>query len=195
MAEDISGVVVDGFLSDLMLEYRNMNYTADRICRVVRGMKLEGKYRKRGFESFLEEDDGPRGPLEASSRIDQSAEMEPYKMEEYSLNTPCPMQTEYRAEMGISLQEEATLDVTDRLLLKRDRRTAAIVDGTVADNYGGSANAANKYNTAAGDPAGEVLVALGHCSQTVWRKRQCCAYVGKRVGAVPQAYCCAWVVQ
>ena len=156
MSQGISGIQVDVHLRSIVIDYANMDNVAERgLFRPVYTEAYSGKYRKIDPTRYLQETAGPLAPDQPAERIDQASRQDSYLLQKYGLYTFVPTQLEDRSIGAYNLREEASMDLTARLMMIKElaARDLAQTDSS----YGSTVTPSAKWDAATGDPVEDIL--------------------------------------
>jgi hypothetical protein len=126
----LSEVHVDAAMTEFSLAYHNGLLIAEEVLPPIFVSKESGKYFKHDKDSMREEDDGPRGVKESAAEVDHGLSTVDYQLHEYSLKELVPDRIRDNADQPLDPDEEATQNVTDKMLLKKEIRAEALVFST-----------------------------------------------------------------
>jgi len=123
MQPTLRDVHVDQVLTEISIRYRNPLYIADQVFPIVYVGKQTNKIRIYTKSYWFRDEARLRGPGEEVFRsgyeLDTSTT---YYCEGYAIGKDIPDEIRANADEGIDLDREATEWVTDRLLLRRERK-------------------------------------------------------------------------
>ena len=152
---------IDVALSNFAREFRNSVFVSDLIGPRVSVLKQIDSYAQFGEESLEDPGEELRAPTAAALELVQTVSTDRYVCDDHALSRLIPLEEESSFEFG-DVRQWATQMLTDRLLLKKEKRLKDIV--TDAANYGSSnkvtlTGTSQWTDTTNSDPIGDVLAA------------------------------------
>ena len=139
-------VYIDPLLSDVSIAYQNPGYVSDIIFPEVQVKHRTGKFFKYDKSKFRIAND-LRAPGERSSRVTYGLSVTTYgPLQEHSLEQDIPDEDREEVMDPLSLDQDATENLTERILLRKDYDAYTILT-TAATGY---TNDSNGYTTLSG---------------------------------------------
>ena len=159
MSQDVAGVQIDVHLRSVVINYANDRFVAEQgLFRPVYTPAYAGKYRKVGGTRYLVENAGPLAHDAPAERIDQASTQEPYLLKKYGLYTFVGTQLEDRSLGAYRLREEASMDLTERLMMVKEQAAKTLAEADAS--FGSTTTPTNKwsdYGTGGGNPVEDIL--------------------------------------
>jgi hypothetical protein len=163
-----STVHVDRPLSNMAMAIRNREFIADEAMPVVKVTKPSDKYFKWDPDTYFEEQNGLLVGTEGSpGRVRYKISTDNFSCLDYGLMDFVGRKEEEAADAPLQPRMSATKITTNRLLLGKERRVAAVVFGS--SNYGSNTSAlagATQWDNASSDPAQAIDDAIEACDVT-----------------------------
>lgn len=134
-------------LSNVSIRYNNAQYQADTIFPVLPVPKRTGNYFVYDKENLRIPTETRRSDLARAQRVDQSVTKSSYgPLTERSLEQGVPEDLLTEASDPLSPLTDATMNVTDKILLQREQDLATMIQSTSTMTYNTTISGTNQWN-------------------------------------------------
>lgn len=148
---------VDAPLSEFSVRYSNPTYIADQACPPVAVAKDGAVYFKYTKDNLRNEQDGPLGTRTPAAEIDWTVDQETINLGRYSLKELVTQEEMDNADDPLDPETDAVQALTDKLLIGREIRAAALLFDTANLTLNDTLTGTDQWNDADNsDPLGDI---------------------------------------
>lgn len=159
----VSMVHVDRPLTDISIRHNNSQLVAENIFPIINVQKQSDLYYTYGMENFIEVDD-EMAPGDPAREIYSTLSTDTYYCKKRGLRKKVTDEEKENADIPINPEIDATEDVTERLLLRKERRVKTLLSSGITAGH----TPATKWDdlTTGGNPDYDILTAVSSIHET-----------------------------
>lgn len=147
---------IDRALSEISFRYRNSMEIAEFIFPPKYVRRESDKFHKQDMSGFRVENSGPRAYFEPATRASHTYEEDGFQVDVHSLYDQVPDRQEMDADEPISIVSDATLNLIDKLILRREVDAAAKAFTASSFDASHTSTPGTKWDASGGNPVKDI---------------------------------------